>query len=53
MRRRSRLEFQRILAERGIPHSYDTDDLADDSATLPQLEGGYLPHFRKMVRAKA
>jgi predicted HTH domain antitoxin len=34
---RSRLEFQRILAERGIPLSYDTDDLDEDIATLNRL----------------
>ncbi|HEY7093217.1 MAG TPA: UPF0175 family protein [Ktedonobacterales bacterium] len=35
---RSRLEFQRIVAERGIPPSYDTDDLDEDIATLNRLE---------------
>jgi predicted HTH domain antitoxin len=34
---RSRLEFQRILAERGIPLSYGTDDLDEDIATLSRL----------------
>jgi predicted HTH domain antitoxin len=34
---RSRLEFQRILAERGIPLAYDTDDLDEDIATLSRL----------------
>jgi predicted HTH domain antitoxin len=34
---RSRLEFQRILAERGIPLAYDTDDLDEDIATLNRL----------------
>lgn len=34
---RSRLEFQRILAERGIPLAYDASDLDEDIATLKQL----------------
>lgn len=34
---RSRLEFQRILAERGIPLAYDAADLDEDIATLKQL----------------
>ncbi|HEX6800647.1 MAG TPA: UPF0175 family protein [Ktedonobacterales bacterium] len=34
---RSRLEFQRILAERGIPLAYDATDLDEDIATLKQL----------------
>lgn len=34
---RSRVEFQRILAERGIPVSYDSADLDDDIATLKRL----------------
>lgn len=34
---RSRVEFQRILAERGIPLAYDAADLEDDIATLKQL----------------
>jgi predicted HTH domain antitoxin len=33
----SRLEFQRILAERGIPVTYDASDLDEDIATLKQL----------------
>ena len=35
---RSRIEFQRILAERGIPLAYDREDLDEDSATLKRLE---------------
>ena len=34
---RSRVEFQRILAERGIPVTYDSTDLDDDLATLKRL----------------
>jgi len=34
---RSRLEFQRILAERGIPLAYDATDLDEDVATLKRL----------------
>ncbi|MGH2504343.1 MAG: UPF0175 family protein [Ktedonobacterales bacterium] len=34
---RSRVEFQRILAERGIPVTYDSADLDDDIATLKRL----------------
>ncbi len=34
---RSRVEFQRILAERGIPLAYGAADLEDDIATLKQL----------------
>ncbi|HEY7974306.1 MAG TPA: UPF0175 family protein [Ktedonobacterales bacterium] len=34
---RSRVEFQRILAERGIPVSYDSADLDEDIAALKQL----------------
>lgn len=34
---RSRLEFQRILAERRIPLAYDATDLDEDIATLKQL----------------
>lgn len=34
---RTRVEFQRILAERGIPLSYDSEDLEKDIATLKQL----------------
>jgi predicted HTH domain antitoxin len=34
---RSRIEFQRILAERGIPVAYDAADLDDDIATLKRL----------------
>jgi predicted HTH domain antitoxin len=34
---RSRLEFQRIVAERGIPLAYNTDDLDKDIATLNRL----------------
>ncbi len=34
---RSRIEFQRILAERGIPLAYDATDLGEDIATLKQL----------------
>jgi predicted HTH domain antitoxin len=34
---RSRVEFQRILAERGIPLAYDSEDLDDDIATLKRL----------------
>jgi predicted HTH domain antitoxin len=34
---RSRIAFQRILAERGIPLAYDTEDLEDDIATLKRL----------------
>lgn len=33
----SRVEFQRILAERGIPFPYDATDLDDDVATLKRL----------------
>lgn len=33
----SRLEFQRILAERGIPLPYDSEDLDEDIATLKRL----------------
>ena len=34
---RSRIDFQRILAERGIPLAYDAGDLKDDIATLKRL----------------
>jgi predicted HTH domain antitoxin len=34
---RGRLEFQRILAERGIPLAYDAEDLEEDIATLKRL----------------
>jgi predicted HTH domain antitoxin len=34
---RSRLEFQRILAERGIPLANDTEELDEDITTLKQL----------------
>ena len=34
---RSRVEFQRILSERGIPVGYDSSDLNDDIATLKRL----------------
>ncbi|HEU5342980.1 MAG TPA: UPF0175 family protein [Ktedonobacterales bacterium] len=34
---RSRVEFQRILSERGIPVAYDSSDLNDDIATLKRL----------------
>lgn len=34
---RSRLDFQRILAERGIPIAYDSAELEDDLATLKRL----------------
>lgn len=34
---RSRIEIQRILAERGIPLDYDTADLEDDIATLKRM----------------
>lgn len=34
---RSRVEFQRILSERGIPVAYDSSDLDDDIATLKRL----------------
>lgn len=34
---RSRIAFQRILAERGIPLAYDATDLDEDIATLKQL----------------
>ena len=34
---RSRLDFQRILAERGIPIAYDSAELEDDVATLKRL----------------
>lgn len=34
---RSRMEFQRILAERGIPLAYNAEDLEDDVATLKRL----------------
>lgn len=34
---RSRVDFQRILAKRGIPVAYDTEDLEDDIATLKRL----------------
>ncbi len=34
---RSRIDFQRILAERGIPLAYDAEDLEDDIATLKRL----------------
>lgn len=34
---RSRLEFQRILDERGIPLAYDAEDLDEDIATLKRL----------------
>ncbi|MGO8947428.1 MAG: UPF0175 family protein [Ktedonobacterales bacterium] len=33
----SRIDFQRILAERGIPLAYDVDDLEGDIATLKRL----------------
>jgi predicted HTH domain antitoxin len=33
----SRVDFQRILAERGIPIAYDSDDLENDIATLKEL----------------
>lgn len=33
----SRVDFQRILSERGIPVAYDTTDLDDDIATLKRL----------------
>ena len=33
----SRVEFQRILAERGIPCPYDATDLNDDVTTLKRL----------------
>jgi len=33
----SRVDFQRILAERGIPLAYDSGDLEDDVATLKRL----------------
>jgi predicted HTH domain antitoxin len=36
---RNRIEFQRILTERGIPLAYDTADLDDDVATLKRLDG--------------
>lgn len=35
---RSCVDFQRILAERGIPIAYDSEDLDDDIATLKRLE---------------
>ncbi len=34
---RSRIELQRILAERGIPLAYDATDLGEDITTLKQL----------------
>lgn len=34
---RGRVEFQRILAERGIPLTYDSEDLNDDIETLTRL----------------
>jgi predicted HTH domain antitoxin len=34
---RSRLEFQRILDERGIALAYDAEDLDEDIATLKRL----------------
>lgn len=34
---RSRVDFQRILAERGIPIAYDSEDLDDDIATLKRI----------------
>lgn len=34
---RSRVEFQRILAERGIPLAYDSEDLEEDISTLKRL----------------
>jgi len=34
---RSRVEFQRILAERGIPLAYDSEDLEEDITTLKRL----------------
>jgi len=34
---RSRIDFQRILAERSIPLAYDAEDLDDDIATLKRL----------------
>lgn len=34
---RSRVEFQRILAERGIPLAYDSEDLEEEIATLKRL----------------
>jgi predicted HTH domain antitoxin len=37
---RSRIEFQRILADRGIPLAYDTEDLDEDIATLQRLDQG-------------
>lgn len=33
----SRVDFQRILSERGIPVAYDSSDLDDDIATLKRL----------------
>lgn len=35
---RSRIDFQRILADRGIALAYDSADLDDDIATLKRLE---------------
>ena len=34
---RSRIEFQRILAERGISLAYDSEDLREDISTLKEL----------------
>lgn len=34
---RSRIDFQRILTERGIPLAYDAEDLEDDITTLKRL----------------
>ncbi len=33
----SRLDFQRVLAERGIPLAYDSEDLDEDITTLKRL----------------
>jgi predicted HTH domain antitoxin len=32
-----RVDFQRVLADRGIPLAYDSEDLAEDIATLERL----------------
>ena len=34
---RSRVDFQRILADRGIPLAYDSEDLEEDVTTLKRL----------------
>jgi predicted HTH domain antitoxin len=34
---RSRIDFQRILADRGIALAYDSEDLDDDIVTLRRL----------------